>query len=89
MIRTLLAIISLLLLVQGGARAQEQYMLGYAGFAGFQASMWAVERFWTVEEIQPRWRNDLEFPELPARSRHWSATVSSSLTSTPRVISEP
>ena len=37
--------ISLLLLVAPEVGAEETYMLGYAGFAGFQASMWAVKDY--------------------------------------------
>jgi NitT/TauT family transport system substrate-binding protein len=34
---------AILLLVPAGVVAQERYMLGYAGFAGFQVSMWAAK----------------------------------------------
>jgi ABC-type nitrate/sulfonate/bicarbonate transport system substrate-binding protein len=33
----------MILLLPMGAAAQERYMLGYAGFAGFQVSMWAAK----------------------------------------------
>lgn len=33
----------LFLLLSGNVFAQERYMIGYAGFAGFQVSMWAVK----------------------------------------------
>lgn len=33
----------LFLLLSGNVFAQERYMIGYAGFAGFQVSMWAVQ----------------------------------------------
>jgi NitT/TauT family transport system substrate-binding protein len=35
--------VALLLLLPVGVFAQQRYMLGYAGFAGFQASMWAAK----------------------------------------------
>lgn len=35
--------VAVLVLLPMNAAAQERYKLGYAGFAGFQASMWAVE----------------------------------------------
>ncbi|MGH7929890.1 MAG: hypothetical protein ACREQV_19075, partial [Candidatus Binatia bacterium] len=36
-------LVALILLMPVGAVAQERYMLGYAGFAGFQVSMWAAK----------------------------------------------
>ena len=75
MIRTLLAIISLLLLVQGGARAQEQYMLGYAGFAGFQASMWAVKDFGLLK----KYNLDGETILVPGTTRQIQALVGDSI----------
>src|SRR5919109_1990888 len=38
-------VLVLFLLLPGMVVAQERYMVGYAGFAGFQASMWAVKDF--------------------------------------------
>lgn len=75
MIRALLAIISLLLLVQGGARAQEQYMLGYAGFAGFQASMWAVKDFGLLK----KYNLDGETILVPGTTRQIQALVGDSI----------
>jgi ABC-type nitrate/sulfonate/bicarbonate transport system substrate-binding protein len=75
MIRTLLAIISLLLLVQGGAREQEQYMLGYAGFAGFQASMWAVKDFGLLK----KYNLDGETILVPGTTRQIQALVGDSI----------
>jgi NitT/TauT family transport system substrate-binding protein len=75
MIRTLLAIISLLLIVQGGARAQEQYMLGYAGFAGFQASMWAVKDFGLLK----KYNLDGETILVPGTTRQIQALVGDSI----------
>lgn len=36
-------VLLLFLLFSGNVFAQERYMIGYAGFAGFQVSMWAVK----------------------------------------------
>jgi hypothetical protein len=88
MIQTLLAIIFFLLAPLSSARADDQYMLGYAGFAGFQASMWAVKDFGLLK----KYGLDGETILVPGTSRQirlWSATVSSSLTSTLRVTFEP
>jgi ABC-type nitrate/sulfonate/bicarbonate transport system substrate-binding protein len=41
--RKLIGLVLFLLVVQTNGLAQEGYMIGYAGFAGFQASMWAVQ----------------------------------------------
>jgi len=75
MIRTLLAVISLLLIVQGGARAQEQYMLGYAGFAGFQASMWTVKDFGLLK----KYNLDGETILVPGTTRQIQALVGDSI----------
>jgi len=39
----LIALVLLLLVLPTTGFAQERYMIGYAGFAGFQVSMWAVQ----------------------------------------------
>ena len=75
MIRNLLAVISLLLLLAGGARADEQYMLGYAGFAGFQASMWAVKDFGLLK----KYGLDGETILVPGTSRQIQALVGDSI----------
>ena len=41
--KTRLFILLFFLLLPGTVVAQERYMIGYAGFAGFQVSMWAVK----------------------------------------------
>jgi NitT/TauT family transport system substrate-binding protein len=41
--RNLIGLVLFLLVVPTNGLAQERYMIGYAGFAGFQASMWAVQ----------------------------------------------
>jgi ABC-type nitrate/sulfonate/bicarbonate transport system substrate-binding protein len=61
--------------VQGGARAQEQYMLGYAGFAGFQASMWAVKDFGLLK----KYNLDGETILVPGTTRQIQALVGDSI----------
>jgi hypothetical protein len=39
----LIGLVLLLLLLPTTGFAQERYLIGYAGFAGFQVSMWAVK----------------------------------------------
>ena len=41
--KTQIFILLFFLLLPGTVVAQERYMIGYAGFAGFQVSMWAVQ----------------------------------------------
>jgi hypothetical protein len=59
--------------------AAQQQMIGYAGFAGFQVSMWAVKDLGLLKKYG-RARH--------ARSRRWWATAFSSLTSMPPGTSE-
>jgi ABC-type nitrate/sulfonate/bicarbonate transport system substrate-binding protein len=75
MTRILLGIISLLLLLQARSRADEQYMLGYAGFAGFQASMWAVKDFGLLK----KYGLDSETILVPGTSRQIQALVGDSI----------
>jgi ABC-type nitrate/sulfonate/bicarbonate transport system substrate-binding protein len=41
--RKLIGLVLFLLVLRTNGYAQERYMIGYAGFAGFQVSMWAVQ----------------------------------------------
>ena len=75
MIQTLLATILLLLLLPHGARAQEHYFIGYAGFAGFQASMWAVKDFGLLK----KYGLDGETVLVPGTSRQIQALVGDSI----------
>ena len=43
MSRKLIGLVLLLLVLPTIGFAQERYLIGYAGFAGFQVSMWAVQ----------------------------------------------
>ena len=75
MVRSLFLAISCLLLLQSGARADEQYMLGYAGFAGFQASMWAVKDFGLLK----KYGLDGETILVPGTTRQIQALVGDSI----------
>jgi ABC-type nitrate/sulfonate/bicarbonate transport system substrate-binding protein len=50
MIARLIVVFFLGLVLPVGAAAQERYMIGYAGFAGFQVSMWAVKDFGVLKK---------------------------------------
>ena len=75
MVRSLFLAITFLLLLQSGARADEQYMLGYAGFAGFQASMWAVKDFGLLK----KYNLDGETILVPGTTRQIQALVGDSI----------
>ena len=75
MVRSLFLAITFLLLLQSGARADEQYMLGYAGFAGFQASMWAVKDFGLLK----KYNLDGETILVPGTSRQIQALIGDSI----------
>ena len=65
----------LLLVMPLGAAAQERYMIGYAGFAGFQASMWAVKDLGLLN----KYGLDGEVVMLPGSIRQIQALVSDSI----------
>jgi NitT/TauT family transport system substrate-binding protein len=65
----------LLLVMSPGAVAQERYMIGYAGFAGFQASMWAVKDLGLLN----KYGLDGEVVMLPGSIRQIQALVSDSI----------
>ena len=75
MIKKLALTISLLLLVVVQARAEEIYMLGYAGFAGFQASIWAVKDFGLLKKYGLEGETIL----VPGTSRQIQALVGNSI----------
>jgi ABC-type nitrate/sulfonate/bicarbonate transport system substrate-binding protein len=75
MIKKLALTISLLLLVVVQARAEETYMLGYAGFAGFQASIWAVKDFGLLKKYGLEGETIL----VPGTSRQIQALVGNSI----------
>jgi NitT/TauT family transport system substrate-binding protein len=65
----------LLLVMPLGAVAQERYMIGYAGFAGFQASMWAVKDL----GLLTKYGLDGEVVMLPGSVRQIQALVGDSI----------
>jgi ABC-type nitrate/sulfonate/bicarbonate transport system substrate-binding protein len=75
MIRKLCLVIMWLLVVRVQAGAQERYMLGYAGFAGFQASMWAVKDLGLLK----KYGLDGETVLVPGTSRQIQALVGDSI----------
>jgi len=75
MIRKLGLVIMWLLIVRVQASAQERYMLGYAGFAGFQASMWAVKDLGLLK----KYGLDGETVLVPGTSRQIQALVGDSI----------
>ena len=57
------------------ALAQERYMIGYAGFAGFQASMWAVKDLGMLK----KYGIDGEVVMIPGTTRQIQALVGNSI----------
>ena len=66
---------ALLLVLPISSGAQERYMIGYAGFAGFQASMWAVKDLGLLNKHGL----DGEVVMLPGSIRQIQALVSDSI----------
>jgi ABC-type nitrate/sulfonate/bicarbonate transport system substrate-binding protein len=58
-----------------GAAAQERYMLGYAGFAGFQVSMWAAKDLGLLK----KYGLDGETVLVPGTTRQIQALISESI----------
>ncbi len=75
MMKKLALVIALLLLLVVKARAEESYMIGYAGFAGFQASMWAVKDFGLLKKYGLEGETVL----VPGTSRQIQALVGDSI----------
>jgi len=67
-------VILILLAVPPSARAQ-QHMIGYAGFAGFQASMWAVKDLGLLK----KYNIDGEVVMIPGTARQIQALVGNSI----------
>ena len=65
----------LLLACPFNASAQEKYLLGYAGFSGFQASMWAVKDFGLLK----KYGLDGEAVLVPGTTRQIQALIGDSL----------
>ena len=67
--------VALFLISPVGAVAQDRYMIGYAGFAGFQASMWAVKDL----GLLTKYGLDGEVVMLPGSIRQIQALVGDSI----------
>jgi ABC-type nitrate/sulfonate/bicarbonate transport system substrate-binding protein len=65
----------LFLLLSGNVFAQERYMIGYAGFAGFQVSMWAVKDLGLLK----KYGLDGETILVPGTARQIQALVGDSI----------
>jgi ABC-type nitrate/sulfonate/bicarbonate transport system substrate-binding protein len=68
-------VVLVLLVLPAGSVAQERYMIGYAGFAGFQVSMWAVKDLGLLK----KYGLDGEVVMLPGTIRQIQALVSDSI----------
>jgi ABC-type nitrate/sulfonate/bicarbonate transport system substrate-binding protein len=66
---------ALLLSMHSGAVAQERYLLGYAGFAGFQASMWAAKDLGLLK----KYGVDGEVVLVPGTARQIQALIGESI----------
>jgi ABC-type nitrate/sulfonate/bicarbonate transport system substrate-binding protein len=75
MIAKLIVAVFLALILPIAAPAQERYMIGYAGFAGFQVSMWAVKDFGLLK----KYGLDGETVLVPGTSRQIQALVGDSI----------
>jgi NitT/TauT family transport system substrate-binding protein len=75
MVKKLLCAVSLVFALATVSAAQERYMIGYAGFAGFQASMWAVKDLGLLN----KYGLDGEVVMLPGSIRQIQALVSDSI----------
>src|ERR687891_1761161 len=75
MARTRLFLVLLFLLIPANSMAQERYMIGYAGFAGFQVSMWAVQDLGLLKKYGLEGETVL----VPGTSRQIQALVGDSI----------
>jgi ABC-type nitrate/sulfonate/bicarbonate transport system substrate-binding protein len=73
--RTRLFLLVLFFLLPGTVVAQERYMIGYAGFAGFQVSMWAVKDLGLLKKYSLEGETVL----VPGTSRQIQALVGDSI----------
>ena len=73
--KALLSGVFFVLVLAKFSAAQERYMIGYAGFAGFQASMWAVKDLGLLN----KYGLDGEVVMLPGSIRQIQALVSDSI----------
>ena len=75
MLSKFLCLMLLLLFLPSGSIAQERYMIGYAGFAGFQVSMWAVKDLGLLK----KYGLDGETVLVPGTSRQIQALAGDSI----------
>ena len=71
----LIGFLFFLLIIPSVAGAQERYMIGYAGFAGFQVAMWAAKDLGLLK----KYGVDGETVLVPGTSRQIQALVSDSI----------
>jgi ABC-type nitrate/sulfonate/bicarbonate transport system substrate-binding protein len=75
MLTRIIAILFFLVTITSVASAQERYMIGYAGFAGFQVSMWAVKDLGLLK----KYGLDGEVVLVPGTTRQIQALVGESI----------
>lgn len=75
MLKLISTILFCLLVLPSQAAAQAKHMIGYAGFAGFQASMWAVKDFGMLK----KYNLDGEVVMIPGTARQIQALVGNSI----------
>jgi ABC-type nitrate/sulfonate/bicarbonate transport system substrate-binding protein len=75
MLSKLAGLVLFLLVLPTAVLAQERYMIGYAGFAGFQVSMWAVKDLGLLK----KYGLDGETVLVPGTSRQIQALVGDSI----------
>src|SRR5919106_730204 len=73
--KTQIFILLFFLLLPGTVVAQERYMIGYAGFAGFQVSMWAVQDLGLLKKYSLEGETVL----VPGTSRQIQALIGESI----------
>jgi NitT/TauT family transport system substrate-binding protein len=71
----LFVLAAFILLLPGNSTAQDHYFLGYAGFSGFQASMWAVKDFGLLK----KYGLDGEAVLVPGTTRQIQALIGDSI----------
>jgi len=75
MLTRIIATLFFLVTITSVTRAQERYMIGYAGFAGFQVSMWAVKDLGLLK----KYGLDGEVVLVPGTTRQIQALVGESI----------
>lgn len=75
MLTRIIGILFFLVAITSVARAQERYMIGYAGFAGFQVSMWAAKDLGLLK----KYGLDGEVVLVPGTTRQIQALIGESI----------